>query len=601
MKKLLVLAGILAAFVSCQNQPRAVVDGVTLPDHPRLLYTKADEARINKLMKTTPQLQKLQEALIAQADEIIAGDMLTADQVSLGFSRTWLNRLFDLGIAYRQTRDSKYSDEIEESLNYLCSFETWHPAHYLDVAEMTSAVAVAYDWCYDALSEETRQVVRDAIYGKAISNVLKEYAEGDEVDSWAKRETNWNVVCNTGMTLGALAVAEDYPEEAATIVKNAEHYMPNCLGHFAPDGVCYEGPAYFEYTNIFLSMVLKALDDNFGTTGGVAELFGVSKTAQYYIDCVSPSGLILNFADTGGGYAKASTSPLFFYFSRRFNLPEVAYWYRSQLDKVLGQDKLPTWHFPLALAWYDDTAFDNDAPKPRIRTFHNVNDILVLRGAQSNPKSIHVIAKGGDPDMAHQQCDGGSFVIESEGQRWIDELGCDGYDIPAFFTYPPDAPRWGYFRESSLSHSTISIDGKCQNSRGTAHFCDEKLDSDQPSATFDMTSLYPCAQSVKRQFTLTSDTTLNIKDCVEAAGKHDLRWTAATYSEVTVNGSELIIANNGKSLRVKVLSPEGAKFTSEPAKPFTKWEKNLDGITMIHCDVPFKDAAAIEVELTSEF
>lgn len=585
--------------ISCQTQPKAVVDGVTLPDHPRLLYTRADEARISKLLKNTPQLQTLQDALIAQADEIVSGEMLTRDEVDLGFSRAWLNRLLTLGIAYRQSGDTKYSDEIEESLNYLCSFETWHPAHYLDVAEMTSAVAVAYDWCYDALSDETRQTVRDAIYGKAITNVLKEYAEGDETGSWAKRETNWNVVCNTGMVLGALALAEDYPEEAATIVKKAEHYMPNCLGHFDPDGVCYEGPGYYEYTNVFLAMVLKALDDNFGNTGGVAELPGISKTAQYYVDCVSPSGLILNFADCGAN-AAASTSPLFFYFSRKFNLPEVASWYRGQLDKVLSRDKLPLWHFPLALAWYDDTAFDGNAPKPRIKTFHNINDILVLRGSQDNPKSIHVIAKGADPDMAHQQADGGSFVIESEGQRWIDELGCDSYDIPHFFTYPPDAPRWGYFRESSLSHSTISIDGKCQHSRGTAHFCEENPDAEQPSATFDMTSLYPCAQSVKRQFTLASDTTLRIRDCVEAAGKHDLRWTAATFSEVSVNGSEITISKDGKSLKMKVLEPAGASFTTEPAKAFTQYEKNLDGITMIHCDVPFKDKADIEVELTSE-
>lgn len=600
MKKILIFAALAIALLSCQPQPKAVVDGVTLLKHPRLLYTKADETRIDKLLKTTPQLQNLQDALIAQADEIVSGDMLTQDEVSLGFSRTWLNRLFAISMAYRQTGDRKYSDKVEESLLYLCSFETWHPIHYLDVAEMTSAVAVAYDWCYDALSEETRQKVRDAIHEKAIVNVLKEYAEGDEVGSWAKRETNWNVVCNTGMVLGALAVAEDYPEEAATIVRNAEHYIPNCLGHFNPDGVCYEGPAYYEYTNIFLAMVLKALDDNFNDTGGIAELPGISKTAQYYVDCVSPSGLILNFADCSGGRVQASTSPLFFYFSHKFKLPEVAYWYRKQLDKVLSEEKLPTWHFPLSLAWYDDTAFDNDAPKSRIQTFHNDNDILVLRGDQHNPKSIHVIAKGGDPDMAHQQADGGSFVIESEGERWIDELGCDSYDIPYFFTYAPDAPRWTYFRESSLSHSTISIDGKCQYSRGSAHFCEENTDAEQPYATFDMTSLYPCAQKVTRRFTLASSTTLNISDHVEAAGEHLLRWNAATYSAVTANGSELIITNNGKSLKLKVMSPEGAMFTTEPAMPFTKWEKSLDGVTMIHCDVPFKDTAQIEVELTSE-
>ena len=258
---------------------------------------------------------------------------------------------------------------------------------------------------------------------------------------------------------------------------------------------------------------------------------------------------------------------------------------------------MPTWHFPLSLAWYDDTPFDNDAPKPRIKTFHNVNDILVLRGSQDNPKSIHVLAKGGDPDMAHQQADGGSFVIESEGERWLDELGCDSYSIPSFFTYAPDAPRWGYFRESSLSHNTISIDGKCQHSRGTAHFREEDLDSETPGAVFEMTSLYPCAQSVTRRFTLTSDTSLLVTDKVEAKGKHDLRWIGATYADVAVKGSEAVLSKNGKRFVLRVLTPSEATFTTEPAKPFTQYEKGLEGITMIHCDVPFKDRAEIIIEL----
>ncbi|MBR1927011.1 MAG: heparinase II/III family protein [Bacteroidales bacterium] len=597
MKKLLTITALLVTLVSCQTQPEAVVEGKALPDHPRLLYTRADQARVGKLAKMAPQLRNLQEAIVAQADGIVKGEELTSEKVDLSFSRAWVNRMLALGIAYRQTGDSKYSDQIGKSLNYLCSFETWHPEHYLDVAEMTTAVAIAYDWCYDVLSEKTRQTVREAIYNKALTLVLNEYENGDEVGSWAKRETNWNVVCNTGMVLGALAVAEDFPQETGIIVRNAEKYMPNCLRFFDPDGVCYEGPGYYEYTNIYLAMALKALEDNFGNTGGLSALPGISKTAQYYVDCVSPSGRVFNFADSGSD--AASMSPLFFYFSRKFNLPEVAGWYRGQLEKALARKTLPAWHFPLSLAWYDDTPFDNSAPKTRIKTFHNVNDILMLRGSQDNPKSIHVLAKGGDPDMAHQQADGGSFVIESEGERWLDELGCDAYDIPSFFTYAPDAPRWGYFRESSLSHNTISLDGLCQYSRGTAHFADENLDGDQPGATFEMTSLYPGAQSVTRGFTLASDTSLLVTDHVEAKGKHDLRWIGATRASVEVNGSEVILSNNGKQFKIKVLKPEGAGFTTEPAKPFTQYEKDLEGITMIHCDIHFTDKAETVVELKS--
>ena len=150
---------------------------------------------------------------------------------------------------------------------------------------------------------------------------------------------------------------------------------------------------------------------------------------------------------------------------------------------------------------------------------------------------------------------------------------------------------------SSLSHNTISIDGICQHSRGTAHFLEEDLDSETPGAVFEMTSLYPCAQSVTRRFTLTSDTSLLVTDKVEAKGKHDLRWIGATYADVAVKGSEAVLSKNGKRFVFRILTPSEATFTTEPAKPFTQYEKGLEGITMIHCDVPFKDRAEIIIEL----
>lgn len=598
MQKTFILSLILLfSFYSCSRQPAAVVDGTRLPDHPRLLYTVEDASRVRKLLKNDLTVQKLQTAIIARADELLeTPDMDLSDVSSLGKSREYVNRLFTLGIAYRQTGDMKYVARVEESLALLCACPDWYPAHYLNVAEMTTAVAVVYDWMYDVLKPETKASVVEAIHRNAIENVLKEYETGDS-ESWAKRETNWNVVCNTGMVLGALAVAEHYPEEAAVIVKNAARYMPNCLKHFAPDGVCYEGPAYYEYTNIYLSMCLKALDDNFADCFGLDALEGISKTAGYYVHTVSPSGLVFNFADVGRE-ARSSASPLFFYFSRKFGLSEVADYYRNKLNEVLESNHLPSWHFPLALAWYDDTPYDGSANEARMETFHNINDILVLRGDRRKEGSVHLMAKGGDPDMAHQQADGGSFVFESDGIRWLVDLGCDGYSIPGFWGY--HGPRWYYFRESSLSHNTLSIDGKCQYWGGTARFCEENPDNEKPSATYDMTTLYPVAKSVKRTFTLEDDFTISVTDLVEAKGKHILCWTAATDAEVRLKDGGVILEKNGKSVYINPISPAGALFTTEEAKPWTEYEKPLDGVTLIHCLVPVIGKGEISIVLKSK-
>lgn len=196
----------------------------------------------------------------------------------LPVSREQVYRMVNLALAYRLSGDRRFAEKAERELIHVCNFSDWDPVHYLDVAEMTTAVAIGYDWLYDVLAPSTRQLVVHSIKTKALDLVVEEYKTGN-ADSWAKRETNWNVVCNTGMVLGALAIEEHYPELAKHIIGEAVRYIPNCLKHFAPDGVCYEGPAYWGYTNMYLSLLLKALNDNLGEDFGISEWWEWTKAS----------------------------------------------------------------------------------------------------------------------------------------------------------------------------------------------------------------------------------------------------------------------------------------------------------------------------------
>lgn len=157
------------------------------------------------------------------------------------------------------------------------------------------------------------------------------------------------------MVLAALGIAEDYPKEAAVILDNAAKYMPNCLKHFAPDGVCYEGPAYWGYTTSYLTLYLKAVADNDNGKGGIAQLPGLERTALYQKRTLTPSGRLFNFGNAG---ADAQNSPAFFLFSRMYNQPEVAEWYREKLKLTMQDNLLLHQLFFLSLPW-----FDNASPK----------------------------------------------------------------------------------------------------------------------------------------------------------------------------------------------------------------------------------------------
>ena len=275
-----------------------------LPEHPRLLWNKQEEQETKQLLSTDPLLGSLYACLIKEAERLLTvppqKDPRLAQKVNdiLPTSREQVYRIVTLSLAYRLSEDKRFAEKVEKELIHVCNYKDWDPVHYLDVAEMTTAVAIGYDWLYDVLLPSTKQLVVSSIKKNALDLVVEEYKTGN-ADSWAKRETNWNVVCNTGMVLGALAIEEDEPELAQHIVQQAVHYIPNCLKHFAPDGVCYEGPAYWGYTNMYLSLLLKALNDNFGKDFGLSDMKGVRQSVLYYIHSTSPGGKIFNFANSG--------------------------------------------------------------------------------------------------------------------------------------------------------------------------------------------------------------------------------------------------------------------------------------------------------------
>ena len=508
---------LLFSFVVTGRDLSVRQSGKELLQHPRLLFSKQEEQRIRDLFGTEPLLDSLYVGLMKEAERLLLvppqedprREIKNTKDI-LPISREQVYRMVNLALAYRLSGDRRFAEKAEKELVHVCNFPDWDPIHYLDVAEMTTAVAIGYDWLYDVLAPSTRQLVVHSIKTKALDLVVEEYNTGN-ADSWAKRETNWNVVCNTGMVLGALAIEEHYPELAKHIIGEAVRYIPNCLKHFAPDGVCYEGPAYWGYTNMYLSLLLKALNDNFGGDFGLSEMVGVDKSVLYYMHSTSPSGKIFNFANSGS--TAPAAEPIYFYFSRAFNQPEVATFYRDVLSKTVHEGNYFRFYF-LSIPWYDTASSTADA-LPKLKVYEGINDIVVFNGNRNIPNSLYLIAKTGDPDMAHQQLDIGTFIVEMNGIRWTDDLGTDNYNLPGFWDYKPDGQRWTYFRNSNFSHNTLSIDHKLQNSAGTGEI--DRLDdrAAQPFVTMNMSTAY-AGQSrfVYRTFRMLDDTRILVTDSV---------------------------------------------------------------------------------------
>lgn len=575
------------------------------PDHPRLLFNRSEEARVKKQISDVPLSSAIFNRLLLDADSLVhvpVQDYVLHKgyiQDILSISREQVYRTVTLAMAYRMTHDTRYLQKCEQELVNICRFPNWNPVHYLDVAEMTTAVAIGYDWLYHDLSMETRKIIVQSIKEKALDHAIREYEQG-KGGSWAKRETNWNVVCNTGMVMGAMAVAEDYPETANIIVSNAVKFIPNYLKHFAPDGVCFEGPAYWGYTNIYLTLLLSVLNNNFGHDFGLSELEGIQNTVQYYMDTTSPAGKIFNFANSSD--TNPDTNPTYFYFSKNFGQINAAVFYRDLLSKLVQNKKLPKGYFFLALPWFDNREMEKSEPSKVLQVYEGINDIATFRTNVDNSNAIYLIAKGGAPDEAHQQMDVGTFIIESGGVRWSDDLGADNYDLPGFWDSKPNGKRWSYFRNSNFSHNTLTIDNQVQYAKGNGKLIAYDDLAKQPYFVIDMSSAYAKqARSVIRTFKHLSDTKVRITDDVLLLNPgQEVRWSMITSAVIDCKDKVATLHKDGKQFRVSIKGPKGAVFEVKEVPPTEGLAYPIVGYQLLQVTVKTTSNVKIEIEMESK-
>ena len=193
------LALLLVLFFSSLSEIQAQdLKGVHMAaPHPRLLMTKADEASIKASVKGNGFWRQVDSLLMKAANGALslpAPQRIVTGRRLLDVSRETLRRVLLLGYAFRMTGDSRYAQRAEQELLSVSAFSDWNPSHYLDVAEMTTAVAVGYDWLFDIMSNDTKETIRKAIINKGLKPSFDAQCNG-----WLQKENNWNQVCNSAI------------------------------------------------------------------------------------------------------------------------------------------------------------------------------------------------------------------------------------------------------------------------------------------------------------------------------------------------------------------------------------------------------------------
>ena len=564
-----------------------------LPDHPRLFFSKGQEVEVFRMAKKNPLLADLIEILKIEADKKLDLTLqkFTAEGNLLKVGREQISRVLTLSMAYRLFNEEKYASKVQEELLNVCRFVSWSPSHFLDDAEMTTAVAIGYDWCYNYLSPATRKIVENAILNKAFGPAWPRYEkEGNKpFDS----DNNWNMVCNSGMVNGALAIGDKYPVEAERVIKYAIKYTPTLLKSFAPEGVFNEGPGYWSYNGMFMALFFYNLNRILHKDYGLPDFAGLHNTARFYITQVGASNQSFNYGDAS---EKVDYSPTFFFFGKLYKQPDVATFYRNLLKtaveeyKLKGDFDLPRLFF-LSIPWFDDSD-SVEVTDDRLTVFKGVTDIIIINGdKKSESDRLYLAAKTGRGNWSHNHLDGGSFVLDCDGERWGTDIGAESYSLPDFWDYKPGGIRWNYFRNTNQAHSTLTIDNKITNSGGMGEIIRYNKNAAQPFGIFDLSPYYPAeAVSVMRGFKLISPKKVLIRDeVVLKPGVKEVSWRFITNAEVRIKGNTAILSQNGKFFYIKCLLPGRFQMKVFAARPNSKEEKPIKGVNILEITLSRSD------------
>ncbi len=565
-------------------------DGIVCMEHPRLFLKAGEERSVAEAVESSPAVGKMHDIVMRRADAAMSEPPVTRVMEGkrlLETCRVALKRIFALSYAWRMTGNDAYARRAEEEMIAACAFSDWNPRHFLDVGEMTMALAIGYDWLYDELSPDTRAEVRSAIIGKAFD------ALGNKGQAWFyDAESNWNSVCNAGIVAGALAIYEDHPDMCSSIIGRSLQSNPKVLASYAPDGGYPEGYMYWGYGSAFEIMLIAAFESACGTDFGLSEYPGFLESGRFMQAMRTPSGGCYNFSDAS---YEAHSDPMLFWVARRTgdkSLPYTEIEYIENNPKPsFSEDRL----LPFAIVCASMTELDEVVPPAWNFWFsRGVTPVFAYRSGWESRDDTYFGIKGGTPSSGHSHIDGGSFIYERKGVRWALDLGMQNYyslekyglDI---WDASQDGDRWKVFRYVNMAHNTVSIKDSLHKVSARAEIIDTFSMDCRKGAVVDLSELFPQFEKVVRTAVLDRNDNLHIEDVIEPGNSsRRVVWMMNTEaSPEIVSENEIRLECRGRAMSVSFAASSQFEIKILSNAPVTGY------------DAPNKDTSRICLEMTT--
>ena len=532
--------------------------------HPRLFHTASEfaELKVKYDSNSDPVITKFINGCISNADYYI-DNLVTykfSDSMRSPVGSLLTNVFRNLGYAYYMTGDSKYVNAAATQFELAATFPDFNTAHVMDAGEAAKALAIGYDWFYNAFNDDqkelalkvTREHCLDVLAGGLYGRLTSASGGASEWRSF-KVMNNYNAIVNAGVTLASIATLEYDTETALRYIKDSARSVEYTMQMFPPGGGWNEGLSYCGLTMQSLVPMMSNLEKNFGSSYNLMDGQGARNILNYMIASLGTNGSN-NMGDNGSDSAYSLES--FFYFAKRFGNSQASY---MRWNDLHNRGISPTF---LDIAYYDYDAQNTDST-----VFDTTDKMHYIQGLEMYSIRDTYIKEDSDTYFSthfgtttgyHQHWDCGSFVLDLLGQRWAYDLGSDNYNLQN------EQGIQGYemFRKRAEAHNMLVINptqftDRVEINKDNGEFApviEAKSNEHGGYVYADMSKVYPDASKMLLGYYIDDNTnSVTMRNEFTLDKDSNCIWTMNTKGVIKIDKNVVYIKRGGRTIRLEAI------------------------------------------------
>jgi hypothetical protein len=532
-------------------------------------------------------------------------------------------KLQDLVIAECFEGKGRFIDEIVNGIWLTCEETFWGLPAHLGMQKAGTGLPDVTEPIVDLFAAETANLLAWTHYELADSLTLVSPLAPErislEIDrrvltpclsrddfSWmgfsGKPVNNWNPWISSNWITAALLIERDEKRRQAAVVKILR-CLDNFLNGYADDGGCDEGPSYWGRAGASL---FDSLDLLHRATAGACDGFSfplIHQIGLYICRSHIYDEWYTNFADAP---ARVNVDgDLVYRFGRR-----------------LG-DNLMMKHGAFAAFLRDEKGIPGDSIGRQIPALYNLAalrqaprsqallrdvwlpgiQVMAARCRDGSTEGLYLAAQGGNNGESHNHNDVGNFLVYSDGQPVIVDVGVETYSAKTFSSH-----RYEIWTMQSAYHNCPTIDGVMQSPGRQFAASDVRYHADDKGAEFqlDLATAYPAQAHVNRwsrtlRLNRATDEIDLLDEYVLGQSVKDITLTLMTPCSTSIRapGELLLTMQSNKPVRVhydaQVFVPAIEEIRLEDARLRASWGDRLLRILLRADHPPAKAAWAMRI------